>query len=308
MDKLVIITGPTATGKSALSVRLAQRLQGEVISADSMQVYRMMDIGSAKITKEEMGGIRHHLIDCVDPSEDFNVYRFKKMAGDATRDILSRGKLPIIAGGTGFYIQAVLYDIDFAEEEGSKEYRLYLEELLSKEGPRRLHEILEAADPLSAEIIHENNSKRVIRALEYYHVTGERISAHNAEMRQKTSPYDFRYYVLNMPRAEIYRRIDERVDRMLEAGLVQEVRGLMALGLTDRNVSMQGLGYKEIYAYLKGELDYDEAIRIIKRDTRHFAKRQLTWFKRERDVRMIELGDFGYDEERVIEHIIEDIG
>ncbi|MCR4655409.1 MAG: tRNA (adenosine(37)-N6)-dimethylallyltransferase MiaA [Lachnospiraceae bacterium] len=332
MDKLIIITGPTAVGKTAVSVAVAKRTDGEIISADSMQVYRYMDIGSAKIKKEEMEGIPHHLIDCVDPAEDFNVYRFKKMAQEAINDIKSRGKLPIIAGGTGFYIQSVLYDIDFSEESGQQQsfmpvtqdtkeavdggcasengltYRQYLEELYSRKGASVLHDMLSDVDPESAAAIHENNVKRVIRALEYHMLTGTKISEHNEKMRKKESPYDFRYYVLNMPRELVYKRIDERVDRMIGEGLEDEVRRLMDMGLDDSNVSMQGLGYKEIYSYLKGELSHDEAVRIIKRDTRHFAKRQLTWFKRERNVRMIELEEFDYDIGKVADHLAEDIG
>ncbi len=336
MDKLVIITGPTAVGKTAVSVEVAKRAGGEIISADSMQVYRYMDIGSAKIKKEEMQGIPHHLIDCVDPSEDFNVYRFKGMAKEAINEIKERGNLPIIAGGTGFYIQSVLYDIEFEEssdlekiiapvteniagnvadpvdgdvsEQAGRTYRQYLEELSKEKGASFLHDMLSEVDPKSAESIHENNVKRVIRALEYHKLTGGKISEHNDKMRQKESPFDFRYYVLNMPRELIYRRIDERVDRMLEEGLVDEVRRLMDMGLTDRNVSMQGLGYKEIYSFLKGDLPYDEAVRIIKRDTRHFAKRQLTWFRRERDVRMIEMEEFDHDIDSVAEYLIKDIG
>lgn len=281
---LIIITGPTAVGKTELSIKLAKEINGEIISADSIQVYKHFDIGSAKITSEEMEGIPHHLIDVLEPTESFNVATFKTMAKQAIEDIISRGKTPIIAGGTGFYIQSVLYDINFTENEDDG-YRSTLEELLAKEGPIYLHNMLKEIDPESAEAIHYNNSKRVIRAIEYYHQTGEKISIHNATERQNESPYNFAYFVLNCDRSILYQRIDKRVDIMLEQGLLKEVDELVKnYNLTKDMVSMQGLGYKEIFAYLRGEISLEEAIYILKRDTRHFAKRQLTWFKRERDV------------------------
>lgn len=281
---LIIITGPTAVGKTELSIKLAKEINGEIISADSIQVYKHFDIGSAKITSEEMEGIPHHLIDVLEPTESFNVATFKTMAKQAIEDIISRDKTPIIAGGTGFYIQSVLYDINFTENEDDG-YRSTLEELLAKEGPIYLHNMLKEIDPESAEAIHYNNSKRVIRAIEYYHQTGEKISIHNATERQNESPYNFAYFVLNCDRSILYQRIDKRVDIMLEQGLLKEVDELVKnYNLTKDMVSMQGLGYKEIFAYLRGEISLEEAIYILKRDTRHFAKRQLTWFKRERDV------------------------
>ncbi|MBO5424732.1 MAG: tRNA (adenosine(37)-N6)-dimethylallyltransferase MiaA [Lachnospiraceae bacterium] len=281
---LIIITGPTAVGKTELSIKLAKEINGEIISADSIQVYKHFDIGSAKISSEEMEGIPHHLIDVLEPTESFNVATFKTMAKQAVEDIISRGKTPIIAGGTGFYIQSVLYDINFTENEDDG-YRSTLEELLAKEGPIYLHDMLKEIDPESAEAIHYNNSKRVIRAIEYYHQTGEKISIHNATERQNESPYNFAYFVLNCDRSILYQRIDKRVDIMLEQGLLKEVDELVKnYNLTKDMVSMQGLGYKEIFAYLRGEISLEEAIYILKRDTRHFAKRQLTWFKRERDV------------------------
>lgn len=281
---LIIITGPTAVGKTELSIKLAKEINGEIISADSIQVYKHFDIGSAKITTEEMEGIPHHLIDVLEPTESFNVATFKTMAKQAIEDIISRGKTPIIAGGTGFYIQSVLYDINFTENEDDG-YRSTLEELLAKEGPIYLHNMLKEIDPESAEAIHYNNSKRVIRAIEYYHQTGEKISIHNATERQNESPYNFAYFVLNCDRSILYQRIDKRVDIMLEQGLLKEVDELVKnYNLTKDMVSMQGLGYKEIFAYLRGEISLEEAIYILKRDTRHFAKRQLTWFKRERNV------------------------
>lgn len=286
MDKkpLIILTGPTAVGKTDLSIALARAVNGAVISADSMQVYRHMDIGSAKITKEEMQGIPHYLVDCLEPSEEFNVVTFQHMAREALSEIYACGRLPIVTGGTGFYIQALLNDIDFTACDGDTAYREELEALASREGSAALHRMLEEADPASAEAIHKNNVKRIIRALEYYHKTGERISEHNEKERRKGSAYNSAYFVLNLPRPVLYERIDRRVDMMLEAGLVEEVRKLLEIGCTRDMVAMQGLGYKEMIDYLNGACTLEEAVYTIKRDTRHFAKRQLTWFAREREV------------------------
>ncbi len=304
---LVIITGPTAVGKTALSVKLAKQLNGEIISADSMQVYRYMDIGSAKVTREEMDGVPHHLIDVLDPREEFNVVTFQRMAKEALEGIYARGHLPIIAGGTGFYIQALLYDIDFTETDEDTFFRNELENKAAKEGPEVLHRMLTEVDPESAAAIHANNVKRVIRALEFYQQTGTKISEHNEKERQKESPYQFFYYVLTTDRPVLYDRIDRRVDQMMEQGLVEEVCRLREMGCTRELTSMQGLGYKEILAYLDGELSLEEAVYILKRDTRHFAKRQLTWFKRERDVWWLNLPDFENDREKVLAHIINEI-
>ena len=304
---LIIITGPTAVGKTALSVELAREIGGEIISADSMQVYRYMDIGSAKVTREEMDGIPHHLIDVLEPTEEFNVVTFQKMAKEALEGIYKRGHIPVIAGGTGFYIQALLYDIDFTETEEDTSYRKVLEEKAAKEGPEVLHEMLRAVDPESAEAIHANNVKRVIRALEFHAQTGEKISEHNEKERGKESPYQFFYYVLNTDRPVLYERIDRRVDIMLAQGLVEEVKKLKEMGCTRELISMQGLGYKEILAYLNGETSLEEAVYILKRDTRHFAKRQLTWFKRERDVRWLNLPEFDNDRTKVLAHIVTEV-
>ena len=281
---IIILTGPTAVGKTALSIALAKAIDGEIISADSMQVYKQMDIGSAKITKDEMEGVPHHLVDVLDPQEGFDVCRFQSMAKEALAGIYERGRVPIVVGGTGFYIQALLYDIDFTETEEDTAYRRELSELARTKGNHALHEMLKQVDPESAEAIHENNVKRVIRALEFYQETGEKISSHNEQQRLHESPYQFCYFVLTDDRKTLYDRIDERVDLMLEQGLVAEVQALKEQGCRADMVSMKGLGYKEILAYLDGQISLEEAVYIIKRDTRHFAKRQLTWFRRERDV------------------------
>lgn len=289
---LIILTGPTAVGKSALSVALANAISGEVISADSMQVYRHMDIGSAKITREEMAGIPHYLIDVLEPVEEFHVFRFQSMAKEALQTIYSKGKIPILAGGTGFYIQSVLYDIDFTETKEDDAFRCELEQFAKEQGNDALFERLRRIDPKSCEILHANNIKRVIRAIEFYEKTGKPISEHNEEQHEKESPYQFVYFVLNDERPLLYAKIEKRVDTMLEAGLVEEVQKLKDMGCTRNHISMQGLGYKEILEYLDGGCTLDEAVYRIKRDTRHFAKRQLTWFRREKDVTWIPRQEF----------------
>ena len=301
---LIILTGPTAVGKTAASIGLAKAVNGEIISADSMQVYRTMDIGSAKITPEEMDGVPHHLVDVLEPEEEFNVVRFQQMAKDAMEGIYKRGRIPVIVGGTGFYIQAVLYDIDFTENDGNPAYRRELEQAAAEKGPEYLHEPLEKIDPRSAEEIHAHNVKKVIRALEFYHQTGQKISEHNTREREKSSPYDSAYFVLTDDRAALYGRIDRRVDLMMELGLLDEVRRLKERGVKRESTAMQGLGYKELLAYLDGEYPLDEAVRIIKRDTRHFAKRQLTWFRRERDVIWIDKKSAGYDEKIILDQML----
>lgn len=305
MDKkpLIILTGPTSVGKTALSIALAKAVGGEIISADSMQVYKHMDIGTAKIRPEEMGGVPHHLIDELEPDEEFNVVKFQQLAKHYMEHIYSRNKFPILVGGTGFYIQAVLYDIDFTENETDTTYRSYLEQLLTEEGAEYLHAMLAKEDPESANAIHPNNAKRVIRALEYLKLTGDKISEHNEEQRKKESPYHFCYFVLNKDRAKLYETINMRIDQMLDDGLIEEVKSLAAMGYTRDLVSMQGLGYKEILAYLDGETTLEEAVEILKRDTRHFAKRQLTWFKREKDVIWVDKDQFQAEDE-LLNHLL----
>lgn len=305
MQPMIILTGPTAVGKTALSIELAKRINGAIISADSMQVYRHMDIGSAKVMPEEMQGIPHYMIDELEPEEEFHVVRFVEMAKRYLEEIYAAGKIPIIAGGTGFYIQALLYDIDFTDQECDEAYRRELETLAKEQGAETLHEMLRKVDPASAEAIHANNIKRVIRALEFHHLTGERISEHNEREKQKVSPYNFAYFVLTDDRANLYRRIDKRVDLMIEQGLVEEVRNLKEMGCHREMVSMQGLGYKEILAYLDGELTLEEAVYIIKRETRHFAKRQLTWFKREREVFWVDKCAYDYQENQILADMLE---
>ncbi len=304
MKPMVILTGPTAVGKTALSIRLAKAIGGEIISADSMQVYQKMNIGTAKIKTDEMEGIPHYLVDVLDPAEEFHVARFQKMAKEALQNIYGKGKIPLVVGGTGFYIQSLLYDIDFEEEEQDVEYREMLWKMSREEGNEALHRMLSQKDPVSAQKIHPNNVKRVIRALEFYRLNGYPISEHNEKESQKESPYQFAYFVLNQDRKKLYERIDQRVDLMMEAGLLKEVQDLKEEGYGKSLVSMQGIGYKEIYEYLEGSLTLDQAVDLIKKDTRHFAKRQLTWFGREKDVIMIQKEQFETEEE-ILQHMLE---
>lgn len=304
---LIILTGPTAVGKTELSIELAKKVKGSIISADSMQVYRHMDIGSAKIKKEEMQGIPHYLIDEFEPEEEFHVVKFQEYAKRYMAEIYREGRIPIIAGGTGFYIQALLYDIDFTKEQEDAGYRRELEQYAREKGAHALHERLREADEKAAEEIHENNVKRVIRALEFHHLSGGKISEHNEREKQKESPYNFAYFVLNDERDRLYQRINQRVDTMLEQGLIQEVQRLKDMGYHRKMVSMQGLGYKEILEYLEGECTLEEAVYRIKRDTRHFAKRQLTWFRREREVLWVNKQEFDYNNDKILTYMMSEL-
>ena len=301
---LVVLTGPTAVGKTKLSISLAKALNGEIISADSMQVYKYMDIGSAKITEKEMDGVPHHLINVLSPFEEFHIVRFQELAKKAMEDIYNRGKTPVFVGGTGFYIQAITKDIDFTEGEEDKQYREELSRLAAEKGNEFLHEMLQEVDKKSAEEIHANNVKRVIRALEFYKENGFPISQHNEEQKQNETPYNLAYFVLNAPRELLYERIDRRVDEMMESELVEEVQKLKDMGCHREMTSMQGLGYKEILSFLDGEIPLDEAVRILKRDTRHFAKRQLTWFRRESDVIWVDKDKFAFEDEKILEYML----
>lgn len=333
---LIIIAGPTAVGKSAISIKLAKDIGGEIISADSVQVYRHMDIGSAKITKDEMQGVKHYLIDVLDPKDEFSAALFKDMAKNAAEEIYDNGHIPIVVGGTGFYIQGLLYDIDFKGNPVNEEYRSYLLDYADKNGNEALHDILKKIDPEAAKQIHPNNVKRVMRALEFNKDTGRKISEHNDEQHERSSPYDFCYFVLTDERETLYRRIDERVDNMMSEGLTDEVRQLLDMGCTKDMVSMQALGYRQLIPYIKAEEtsmidntyntdntdsiynnvatdkasniirtghegELAKAIRDIKEETRHFAKRQLTWFRREKDVIWIDKNEFDHDYTKILD-------
>ncbi len=301
----IILTGPTAVGKTKLSIALAKALNGAIISADCMQVYKKLDIGSAKVTPEEMDGVPHYLIDCMEPTEDFHVAAFQSMAIEAMEEIYKNGQLPIIAGGTGFYIQALLKQVDFSESSGESEIRKKLLKELETSGAAALHERLQAVDPKAAAEIHPNNSKRVIRALEYFEETGKPISSHNEEQKEKESPFTYCYFVLNDDRARLYDRINLRVDSMMEQGLLDEVRGLMESGLDESYVSMKGIGYKELFPYLRGEASLESCVEQIKMESRRYAKRQLTWFRREKDVIWVDKQKFDYDEDRILAFLLD---
>ncbi|MDO5146259.1 MAG: tRNA (adenosine(37)-N6)-dimethylallyltransferase MiaA [Eubacteriales bacterium] len=307
---LVVLTGPTAAGKTSLSIGLAKRIGGEIISADSMQVYKKMNIGTAKIMPEEMDGVPHHLVDVLDPEEEFNVVRFQQMAKKAMEEIYERGHIPIVVGGTGFYVQALLYDIDFSSHEAEEEYRRTLQQMAKERGGQYLYEKLKQVDPAYAAITHANNVKKVIRALEYYHETGKKLSEHNKDQREKESPYRFACFVLSHDRQELYRRIDQRVDGMMEQGLLEEVKGLMQDGYQRDLVSMQGIGYKEFFGYFDGTVSLEETIEKIKQNTRHFAKRQLTWFRREKEVIWVKKQEYGHEDEILerMSHVLEEKG
>lgn len=304
MRPLIILTGPTSVGKTKLSIELAKAVNGEIISADSMQVYKTMDIGTAKIRPEEMEGVKHYLIDEFTPEEDFNVVKFQTLAKNYMEEIYNKGKIPLIVGGTGFYIQSILKDVDFTQNEQEDNYREELENLAKEHGAAYLHNKLREVDSESAEAIHENNVKKVIRALEYYQQTGFKISEHNKEQSQKPSPYNYVYFVLNDDRDKLYANIERRIDLMMEEGLLKEVKDLKDKGYAKDLVSMQGLGYKEILAYFDGECSLEEAIYVLKRDTRHFAKRQITWFKREDQVTWINKPEFDYNTAKILEYMI----
>lgn len=287
---LVILGGPTGAGKSDIALMLAHKIDGEIISADSVAVYKGLDIGSAKPDPHMLSSVRHHLIDILSPDEYFGVDVFKDLARKAVDSVHERGKIPIIAGGTHFYIQALLYDVDFDDEpEHDDEYRKKLYEISdSAGGTDKLYDMLADTDPEYAATVHKNNVKRVIRALEYIYYTGRKFSLYNEEQKKKTSPYDYAYFALDLNRKKLYERIDKRVYLMIEAGLVDEVKGLINAGYGEDLPSMSSIGYKEICAYLRGEYDLDRAIELIKQNSRHFAKRQITWLKREEDVTYID--------------------
>ena len=300
---MIIIEGPTAVGKSDIAVELAKIIGGEIVSADSMQVYRGMDIGTGKIRKEEMSGIPHYMLDVTDPSDDYDISRYAASAKEACMDISARGKYPIICGGTGFYIQAVVKDIDFSKGSPETSYRRELEEYAKEHGNAHLHDMLAKVDPPSARAIHPNNVKKVIRALEYYRMAGERLSDKNERDRRKESPYDVLEFFINENRKVLYEKIEKRIDRMMDEGLVDEVRHLREAGLQKDCVSMQGLGYKEIIEYLDGDVTLDAAVDTLKKRTRHYAKRQVTWFTHQGDPVEIRREEHGNDNRQIAEYI-----
>ncbi len=301
----IIIAGPTAVGKTEISIKLAKIINGAVISADSMQIYKEMNIGSAKITSEEMEGVEHYLIDELDPKDEFNVVVFQQMAKKAMKKIYDEGKIPVIVGGTGFYIQALLRDIDFTETGNIPSLRSKYEKLAAQSGPQALHDILKEKDPAAAASIHFNDVKRVIRALEYNEETGGTISEHNEEQKEKESPYTFGFFVITDDRQILYDRINKRVDKMMHSGLLEEVTRLKERGMTADDISMKGIGYREFFPYFEGNATLEETVEKIKQDTRHFAKRQITWFKREKDVIWFNRQDYNNDNGLILKAMTE---
>ena len=287
---LIILTGPTAVGKTALSIELAKDLNAEIISADSMQIYEYMDVGSAKVTKEEMDGVIHHLIDEVKPDYAFSVSEFQKRANKYIKDIDDRGKKVLVTGGTGLYLNSLIYDMDFAKSNSNSKLREELELELKEKGIDYMHEKLRALDEDAANRIHKNNTKRVIRALEVC-LDGKKMQDFSTELKYNEN-YQPIIIVLNRDREVLYERINKRVDLMMENNLIDEVKHLLDIGYDKNLISMQGIGYKEIVKYLEGEYSLDEAIEIIKRDSRRYAKRQITWFKRYKESKWFDLDKY----------------
>jgi tRNA dimethylallyltransferase len=300
---LFILAGPTAVGKTDISIKLAKRLDGEIISADSMQIYKYMDIGSAKVTKEEMDGVPHHMIDIVEPDQSFNVSEYKKLAEEKIEEVASRNRLPMVVGGTGLYINSLICSYDFTEAGTDQEYREYLSGLAESEGKEYVHEMLRGVDYGSYERLYPNDLKRVIRALEVYRLTGVTITEYNARRQEYICPYNLEYYVLTMDRAQLYSRINLRVDLMMRNGLIEEVESLKKKGYNSDMQSMKGIGYKEILYCLEGKITLEDAVELIKKGSRNYAKRQLTWFRKDPRVRWINKDDFGSDDE-IVEHIV----
>ncbi len=304
--KLLVIAGPTAVGKTYYSIKLAQAFDGEIVSCDSMQLYKYMNIGSAKPTKEEQAQAPHHLIDFLDPRDDFSVAKYQEIALKTIEDIALRGKLPIIAGGTGLYLNSLLYKMDFAGSSQDKEYRQELELLAEREGSMLLHNMLYEKDPEAAETIHPNNKKKLIRALERLHQGEDKLhQLKNFEEKDESINDDIDPILicLTRNREELYHRINRRVDILIEEGLIEEVQALMSMGLKYDDISMKGIGYKEIIEYLEGKVSKDEAIDNIKKNTRHYAKRQLTWFRRYDKMKWVNLSEY-LNEEEALEEMI----
>lgn len=286
--KLLVLLGPTAVGKTSLSIELAKMFSCEIISGDSMQVYRGMDIGTAKISSDEMQGVKHHLIDVLTPDQPFSAAQFQEWCKELIPEIHSRGNMPFIVGGTGLYIESVCYEYQFIEAGADEEFRLAQQQIADVEGPEVLHDKLALVDPKSAARLHPNDVRRVIRALEIYHLTGDTMSSRLDEQK-KQSPYELCIIGLTMDRKILYNRIEQRIDQMMESGLLQEVQNLLNQGYTRELVSMQGLGYKEIIEHLLDGVPLDVAVEKLKRDTRRFAKRQLSWFRHMTDISWIDI-------------------
>lgn len=304
-NKVLVLTGPTAVGKTALSIELAKKLNGEIISTDSMQIYKYMDIGSAKISSEEMNGIHHHMINVITPDKPFSVVDYKNMAQPIVDNLLLQDKIPILTGGTGLYINSLTCNMSFTEAKSDENYRLKLEKLAIQNGDNYIHDMLKEIDPISHKSIHPNNRKRVIRALEVYKITNKPFSSFNAGEDFYKSKYDISYYVLNMDRNKLYERINQRVDIMFEKGLLDECIKLKEMGYDSLMQSMQGIGYKEVLLYLNNHISLKEAIEMIKQGSRNYAKRQLTWFRK--DPRAIFLNKDELSDDDIINIITSDL-
>lgn len=296
LPKLIVVIGPTAVGKTKISVEIAKKLDSEIISADSMQIYRYMDIGTAKVAESETLGVKHHMIDIVNPDESFSVSEFQKEAFEIIDKLHNENKVPVIAGGSGLYINSIIYDLDFSQTQASDKIRGYYYSLYKEKGSAELLKLLKKVDPISAEKIHEHNIKRIIRALEVFDITGKPYSELNTNFRKENNKYDFIIIGLTMERESLYKRINLRVDEMINEGLLEEVSSLLKKGYTENLVSMQGIGYKEIISYLKDDITRDEAIRILKRDTRRFAKRQFTWFSKDDRIKWFDVEKDNYEQ------------
>lgn len=290
-NKIIVIVGPTAVGKTYVSIELAKKLDTEIISADSMQIYKGMDVGTAKIKTEEMQGIKHHMIDLIYPDENYSVSDFKREAEKNIDEMISRGKVPVIVGGSGLYVNSLIYDLDFSNAKSNEKLRDYYTYYHKEHGEDALYEKLKKIDPESAKKIHKNNVKRVIRALEVYDLTGRKFSETNTDIRKKSSKYDFILIGLRMDRKILYERINQRVDKMINEGLVEEVKSLLDKGFEKNLISMQAIGYKEIIEFLEGNITFEEAVNILKQNTRHFAKRQFTWFLKDENVKWFDIED-----------------
>lgn len=294
--RIVVIAGPTAVGKTRIAIDVAKRINGQIVSCDSMQLYRYMDIGSAKPTKEQLNEVPHHLVDVIDPKESFSVVEYQKMAKAAIQKIFDDEQTPVIAGGTGLYLNSLLYDMDFGADPGDDAYRNQLFSIAEHQGNEALFAKLQAADPKAAARIHPNNVKRVVRALEAVRFGGKGLSDF-ATVNQKTKDYDAVLIGLTRERTQLYQRIDERVDQLVANGLLEEVRSLSSMGFTSKDIAMKGIGYKELLDHLAGAYDLPTAIDLIKKNTRHYAKRQMTWFKRYQEMEWFDLTNDQSEEE-----------
>lgn len=311
MEPVIVIVGPTASGKTALSIELAGEINGSIVSADSMQIYRYMDIGTAKPNEIERSGIRHYMIDEVDPDENFSVAKYRELALGYLSRIVKEGRHPIIAGGTGLYINSLIYNISFSETICDEELRETLKAEAKEKGNRYLYERLKAIDPEAAAKIHENDIKRIIRAIEVFKHTNRPISEHARLSRLEPPPYNYIIYGLEWDRSRLYERIDQRVDKMLHEGLIEEVQRLVDMGYDKGTTAMQGIGYKEILSYLRGESSLEDTVGLLKLNTRHYAKRQLTWFRRIDGIKWITVDDhtdFRQLAEKIIRDCIETYG